>query len=81
MLNHSLSLSLYLSLFLSQALSVTPEKPNKEWNCKETMDTILNEIEQGKLHNPMSIAQILPSLKGKTYLDVPQVSCSPGKNS
>lgn len=25
----------------------------------------------------MSIAQILPSLKGKTYLDVPQVTCGP----
>ncbi|XP_038445052.1 cobalamin binding intrinsic factor [Canis lupus familiaris] len=61
-----------------QALSVTPEPPNKEWDCKKTMDTILKEIEQGKFHNPMSIAQILPSLKGKTYLDVPYVSCSPG---
>ncbi|XP_032735789.1 cobalamin binding intrinsic factor [Lontra canadensis] len=60
------------------ALSVTPKQPNKEWNCQKTMDTILQEIEQGKFHNPMSIAQILPSLKGKTYLDVPHVSCSPG---
>lgn len=60
---------------------MTPEPPNKEWDCKKTMDTILKEIEQGKFHNPMSIAQILPSLKGKTYLDVPYVSCSPGKDS
>ncbi|XP_062948481.1 cobalamin binding intrinsic factor [Cynocephalus volans] len=59
-----------------QALSVTPEQPDKEWDCQETMDTILYEIEQGKFKNPMSIAQILPSLKGKTYLDVPQVTCS-----
>lgn len=44
------------------------------------MDMILNKIKQGKLQNPMSIAQILPSLKGKTYLDVPQVNCGPGKN-
>ncbi|KAB0406716.1 hypothetical protein E2I00_017838, partial [Balaenoptera physalus] len=36
------------------------------------------KIKEGKFHNPMSIAQILPSLKGKTYLDVPHVSCSPG---
>lgn len=60
---------------------MTPEQPNKEWNCEKTMDTILKEIKQGKFHNPMSIAQILPSLEGKTYLDVPHVSCSPGKNS
>ncbi|XP_037374196.1 cobalamin binding intrinsic factor [Talpa occidentalis] len=60
-----------------QALSVTPEKPNKEWDCKKTMDIILNKIQQGKFHNPMAIAQILPSLKSKTYLDVTRVSCSP----
>ncbi|OWK18173.1 hypothetical protein Celaphus_00009429 [Cervus elaphus hippelaphus] len=59
------------------ALSVTPERPNKEWDCQQTVDTILDEIKEGKFQNPMSIAQILPSLKGKTYLDVPQVSCSP----
>ncbi|XP_045873573.1 cobalamin binding intrinsic factor [Meles meles] len=69
---------IYSTGLAMQALSVTPKQPNKEWNCQKTMDTILQEIEQGKFHNPMSIAQILPSLKGKTYLDVPHVSCSPG---
>ncbi|GAB1302218.1 Cobalamin binding intrinsic factor [Apodemus speciosus] len=59
------------------ALSVTPEQPTKEWDCEKTMQTILNKIKQGKFQNPMSIAQILPSLKGKTYLDVPQVTCGP----
>ncbi|XP_058999306.1 cobalamin binding intrinsic factor [Mustela lutreola] len=69
---------IYSTGLAMQALSVTPKQPNKEWNCQKTMDTILQEIEQGKFHNPMSIAQILPSMKGKTYLDVPHVSCSPG---
>ncbi|KAM7084662.1 cobalamin binding intrinsic factor [Molossus nigricans] len=69
--------SIYSTGLAMQALSVTPKQPNKEWNCKKTMDAILNEIKQGKFHNPMSIAQILPSLEGKTYLDVPHVSCSP----
>ncbi|XP_053417304.1 cobalamin binding intrinsic factor [Nycticebus coucang] len=69
---------IYSTGLAMQALSVTPEQPNKEWNCKKTMDMVLYEIKQGKFHNPMSIAQILPSLKGKTYLDVPQVTCSPG---
>ncbi|XP_024604301.1 gastric intrinsic factor [Neophocaena asiaeorientalis asiaeorientalis] len=59
-------------------LTQTPEPPKKEWNCQQTMDSVLDEIKEGKFHNPMSIAQILPSLKGKTYLDVPHVSCSPG---
>ncbi|KAK2489380.1 hypothetical protein MC885_020209 [Smutsia gigantea] len=69
--------NIYSTGLAMQALSVTPTQLNKEWNCRKTMDTILSEIEQGKFHNPMSIAQILPSLKGKTYLDVPHVSCSP----
>ncbi|XP_007118847.1 cobalamin binding intrinsic factor [Physeter macrocephalus] len=68
---------IYSTGLAMQALSVTPERPNKEWNCQQTMDSVLDEIKEGKFHNPMSIAQILPSLKGKTYLDVPHVSCSP----
>ncbi|XP_008583020.1 PREDICTED: gastric intrinsic factor [Galeopterus variegatus] len=67
---------IYSTGLAMQALSVTPEQPDKEWDCQKTMDTILYETEQGKFKNPMSIAQILPSLKGKTYLDVPQVTCS-----
>lgn len=66
---------------LSQALSVTPVPPNKAWNCQQTMDAMLSEIEKGEFHNPMAIAQLLPALKGETYLAVPHVSCSPGKNS
>ncbi|XP_004478016.1 cobalamin binding intrinsic factor [Dasypus novemcinctus] len=69
--------NIYSTGLAMQALSVTPKQPNKEWNCTKTMDTILNKIEQGEFHNPMSIAQILPSLKGKTYLDVTHVTCSP----
>ncbi|XP_008068900.1 gastric intrinsic factor [Carlito syrichta] len=68
---------IYSTGLAMQALSATPEQPNKEWNCKKTMDTILDEIKRGAFHNPMSIAQILPSLKDKTYLDVPLVTCSP----
>ncbi|XP_058926476.1 cobalamin binding intrinsic factor [Kogia breviceps] len=69
--------TIYSTGLAMQALSVTPERPTKEWNCQQTMDSVLDEIKEGKFHNPMSIAQILPSLKGKTYLDVPHVSCSP----
>ncbi|XP_074087509.1 cobalamin binding intrinsic factor [Macrotis lagotis] len=56
-----------------QALSV---QLGENWNCKKTLETVLSEIEQNRFNNPMSIAQILPSLKGKTYLDVPDVICS-----
>ncbi|XP_057581827.1 cobalamin binding intrinsic factor-like [Hippopotamus amphibius kiboko] len=68
---------IYSTGLAMQALSVIPEQPNKEWNCQQTMDTVLDDIKEGIFHNPMSIAQILPSLKGKTYLDVPHVSCTP----
>ncbi|XP_021081347.1 cobalamin binding intrinsic factor isoform X2 [Mesocricetus auratus] len=68
---------IYSTGLAMQALSVTPEQPTKKWDCEKTMDTILKEIKQGKFQNPMSIAQILPILKGKTYLDVPQVTCGP----
>ncbi|XP_048216700.1 cobalamin binding intrinsic factor [Perognathus longimembris pacificus] len=68
---------IYSTGLAMQALSVTPEQPTKQWDCKKTMDTVLEEVKQGKFDNPMSIAQILPSLKGKTYLDVPQVTCVP----
>ncbi|XP_006876522.1 PREDICTED: gastric intrinsic factor [Chrysochloris asiatica] len=68
---------IYSTGLAMQALSVTPERPNKEWDCRKTMNTVLTEIKEGKFHNPMAIAQILPSLKGKTYLDVPHVVCGP----
>ncbi|XP_051821757.1 cobalamin binding intrinsic factor [Antechinus flavipes] len=56
-----------------QALTVQAEE---NWNCQKTMETVLSEIEQNRFNNPMAISQILPSLKGKTYLDVPHVICS-----
>ncbi|KAI6053936.1 cobalamin binding intrinsic factor [Marmota monax] len=68
---------IYSTGLAMQALSVTPEQPNKKWDCEKTMNIILDEIKQGKFQNPMSIAQILPSLKDKTYLDIPQVTCGP----
>ncbi|XP_008840242.1 cobalamin binding intrinsic factor [Nannospalax galili] len=68
---------IYSTGLAMQALSVTPEQPTNKWDCEKTMATILDEIKEGKFQNPMSIAQILPSLKGKTYLDVPQVTCGP----
>uniref|UniRef100_A0A6I8P7M7 Cobalamin binding intrinsic factor n=1 Tax=Ornithorhynchus anatinus TaxID=9258 RepID=A0A6I8P7M7_ORNAN len=67
--------NIYSTGLAMQALSVSPVQPNRKWDCKKTMDTVLLEIEQEKFNNPMAIAQILPSLKGKTYLDVVHVTC------
>ncbi|XP_043828410.1 cobalamin binding intrinsic factor isoform X2 [Dromiciops gliroides] len=64
---------LYSTGLAMQALSV---QPVEKWNCGKTIERVLKEIEQNQFANPMSIAQILPSLKGKTYLDVPRITCS-----
>ncbi|XP_010631396.1 cobalamin binding intrinsic factor [Fukomys damarensis] len=67
---------IYSTGLAMQALSVTPVQPAKEWDCEQTIRVVIEEIKQRKFQNPMSIAQILPSLKGKTYLDLPQVTCA-----
>ncbi|EHA98776.1 Gastric intrinsic factor [Heterocephalus glaber] len=67
--------NIYSTGLAMQALSVTPVQPAKKWDCEQTMTIVLDEIKQRKFQNPMSIAQILPSLKGKTYLDVPHMTC------
>ncbi|XP_020033407.2 transcobalamin-1 [Castor canadensis] len=54
-----------------QALFVSPDYYNEnEWNCDQTRDTILKKISQGAFNKATLAAQILPSLLGKTYLDV-----------
>ncbi|XP_067397662.1 cobalamin binding intrinsic factor-like [Emydura macquarii macquarii] len=63
-----------------QALSVTlASYPSGDWSCSQTLTKVLNEISQGAFNNPMAAAQILPSLVGKTYLNVIGPSCSPNK--
>ncbi|XP_005860512.1 PREDICTED: transcobalamin-1 [Myotis brandtii] len=63
-----------------QALFVSSNYYNKnEWNCQQTLGTVLKEISQGAFHMPIAAAQILPALMGKTYLDVNNVSsCASG---
>lgn len=41
-----------------------------EWNCQQTLETVLDEIPRGAFRIPTAAAQILPALVGKTYLDV-----------
>ncbi|XP_047371877.1 transcobalamin-1 [Sciurus carolinensis] len=54
-----------------QALFVSSNYYNEsEWDCQQTLDTILQEISQGVFNNPTAAAQILPPLMGRTYLDV-----------
>ncbi|XP_036076318.1 transcobalamin-1 isoform X2 [Rousettus aegyptiacus] len=54
-----------------QALFVSSKYYNEgEWNCQQTLDTVLQEISRGAFHTPTAAAQILPALMGKTYLDI-----------
>nr|XP_002709231.1 transcobalamin-1 [Oryctolagus cuniculus] len=53
-----------------------------EWNCQQTLDTVLTEISQGAFNIPIAAAQILPALMGKTYLDVSKdSSCVSGSGT
>nr|XP_012615296.1 transcobalamin-1 [Microcebus murinus] len=59
-----------------QALFVSSEYyQESEWNCQETLNTVLKEISQGTFGIPIAAAQVFPALMGKTYLDVN--SCVP----
>ncbi|XP_053098642.1 transcobalamin-1-like [Hemicordylus capensis] len=46
------------------------------WSCPLTLATVLAEIPKGTFDNPMAAAQIVPSLEGRTYLDVKTINCS-----
>ncbi|XP_054827965.1 cobalamin binding intrinsic factor [Eublepharis macularius] len=74
--------NIYSTGLAMQALSVTSEFYNPgAWSCVKTKDKILSEISLGTFNNPAAAAQILPSLVGKTYLDVRDPSCSSGSGS
>ncbi|XP_004437484.1 PREDICTED: transcobalamin-1 [Ceratotherium simum simum] len=54
-----------------QALFVSSNYYNEsEWDCQQTLDTVLKEISHGTFSIPTAAAQIFPALIGKTYLDV-----------
>ncbi|XP_068964133.1 transcobalamin-1 [Petaurus breviceps papuanus] len=59
-----------------QALFVTPEYYKEgDWDCSQTLNTVLNQIPRGTFRWPIEAAQVLPALEGKTYLDTTHVSC------
>lgn len=65
-----------------QALSVTSQFYTQDrWNCTKTLNKVLQEAYLGAFNNPGAISQILPSLVGKTYLDVRNLLCPTGRLS
>ncbi|XP_066467676.1 cobalamin binding intrinsic factor [Tiliqua scincoides] len=69
--------NIYSTGLAMQALSVTSEfYVSGAWSCMKTLEKVLNEINLGAFSNPAAASQILPSLVGKTYLDVGSITCS-----
>ncbi|XP_015675207.1 cobalamin binding intrinsic factor isoform X2 [Protobothrops mucrosquamatus] len=69
--------NIYSTGLAMQALSVTSEfYSDNAWNCTKTLNEVLSKIPEGAFSTPAAASQILPSLVGKTYLDVSNVTCT-----
>ncbi|KYO41708.1 gastric intrinsic factor-like [Alligator mississippiensis] len=51
-----------------------------QWNCRESLKMILDQIHKGTFDLPMAASQIIPSLEGRTYLNVTGLNCSADKD-
>ncbi|XP_058053179.1 cobalamin binding intrinsic factor-like [Ahaetulla prasina] len=69
--------NIYSTGLAMQALSVTSEFYSANaWNCPKTLNEVLSKITKSAFSTPAAASQILPSLVGKTYLDVKGLTCS-----
>ncbi|XP_039200113.1 cobalamin binding intrinsic factor-like [Crotalus tigris] len=69
--------NIYSTGLAMQALSVTSEfYSDNAWNCPKTLNEVLSKIPEGAFSTPAAASQILPSLVGKTYLDVSSLTCT-----
>ncbi|XP_041032635.1 cobalamin binding intrinsic factor-like [Carcharodon carcharias] len=60
-----------------KALSVNSDlTPTGSWNQSKSLEKLLSEIHKGSFSNPAAASQIVPSLEGRTYLDVTRLNCS-----
>ncbi|XP_063145208.1 cobalamin binding intrinsic factor [Candoia aspera] len=75
--NNGILGNIYSTGLAMQALNVTSEFQSAgEWNCPKTLKEVLREVTEGAFSSPVAAAQILPSLVGKTYLDVRGITCT-----
>ncbi|KAG2463784.1 cobalamin binding intrinsic factor-like [Polypterus senegalus] len=63
---------LYSTGLALQALSVN----YIDFDCTTTMQTLLKEISLGAFDNPIAASLIIPTLSGRTYLDINKLKCS-----
>ncbi|XP_006026130.1 transcobalamin-1-like [Alligator sinensis] len=68
--------NLYSTGLAMQALTVS----GIQWNCRESLKMILDQIHKGTFNLPMAASQIIPSLEGRTYLNVTGLNCSADKD-
>ncbi|KAM6465965.1 cobalamin binding intrinsic factor-like isoform 6-T6 [Liasis olivaceus] len=75
--NNGILGNIYSTGLAMQALSVTSEfySPTA-WNCEKTLEEVLHQVTAGAFSRPAAASQILPSLVGKTYLDVRGLTCT-----
>ncbi|XP_006026100.2 transcobalamin-1-like isoform X1 [Alligator sinensis] len=68
--------NMYSTGLAMQALTVS----GIQWNCRESLKMILDQIHKGTFDLPMAASQIIPSLEGQTYLNVIGLNCSADKD-
>ncbi|XP_025033280.1 transcobalamin-1-like isoform X2 [Python bivittatus] len=69
--------NIYSTGLAMQALNVTSEFYGPTaWNCEKTLEVVLDQVTKGAFSPPADASQILPSLVGKTYLDVRSLTCT-----
>ncbi|XP_028668136.2 transcobalamin-1-like [Erpetoichthys calabaricus] len=64
--------NLYSTGLAMQALSVN----QVDYSCSQTIQAIIPQISAGAFDNPMAASQIIPSLEGRSYLDVTKLNCA-----
>ncbi|KAM6465969.1 transcobalamin-1-like isoform 1-T1 [Liasis olivaceus] len=75
--NNGIIGNIYSTGLAMQALSVTSEFDTADpWNCEKTIKEVLHQVTEGAFSRPAAASQILPSLVGKTYLDVRGLTCT-----
>ncbi|XP_048379706.1 transcobalamin-1-like [Stegostoma tigrinum] len=74
--------NLYSTGLAMQALSANSELvPPGRWNKTKSLYRILEGIREGSFSNPQAASQVVPSLEGRTYLDVIKLNCTADGNN
>ncbi|XP_063814495.1 cobalamin binding intrinsic factor-like [Pseudophryne corroboree] len=74
--NNGLIGNIYSTGLAGQALTAAqPYYSVSSWNCSRTISTVIDLIPEGKFSIPISAAQVLPLLWGKSYLSVKGMPC------